>query len=109
MLQAGRIQLQPDSPLLSFGEQDRDTVFQCGIEVEWLFHCRQSSFIQLAYLKNIVDQGEQMLRRHTDLLLAFCLALWIIPAFFQDRQHPHDSVDRRSQVVRHTGEEFAFC
>ena len=62
MLQAGLIQLQTDSALLCLSGKNRDAVFQCGTEVKGFLYRRRSSGFQLAYLQNIIYQGEEMLR-----------------------------------------------
>ena len=62
MPQAGILQLQPDFPFLRQRRKHRDTVFQNHMKVKGLLHRRQSSALQLADLKHVVHQGQQMLR-----------------------------------------------
>ena len=62
MTQAGILQLQPDVPFLRQGRKHLDTVFQHHMKVKGLLHRRQSSAFQLADLKHVVHQGQQMLR-----------------------------------------------
>ena len=106
--QAVCLQLQPDGPLLRQGGQDCHALLQHGAEVKGLLHRRRTAALQPAYLKNIVHQRQQMLRRHTDLLPAVPLPLRVVLTFFQDGQHPQNPVDGRAEVVGHMGEEFTF-
>ena len=59
--QAGRLQLQTDSPLFRLVGQNRNTVFQHGAKVKGLHHHGRPPALQIAHLKNIVYQGQQML------------------------------------------------
>ena len=106
--QPGLLQLQTDPPLLRLEGQDRDAVLQRGTQVEGLLGRRRPAALQLAHLKDVVHQREQMLRRHADLLLALSLPLRVVSALLQDGQHPQDPVEGRAQVVGHMGEEFAL-
>ena len=62
MPQAGILQFQPYFPFLCQGRNHRNTVFQYHMKVKRFLHLRQSSALQLADLKHVVHQGQQMLR-----------------------------------------------
>ena len=108
VLQLHLLQHQMDAVFLRRGGEDGHAVFQDIVEVEGILHHRQAAALQLADLKHVVHQGQQMLRGHADLPPALPLPLLVLRAFLHDGKHAQDSVDRGAQVVGHVGEELAF-
>ncbi len=109
MVQLYLLQCQPDSPLLRLRRQNCDTIIQRLMKVKRLLHHCRSSALELADLKNVIHQRQQMLRRHTDFLAACFLLLHVLLPFLHNCQHSKNPVNGRAQVMGHMGKEFALC
>src|SRR2546423_353493 len=71
---------------------------------------RHAAGFDLRQIKNVVDEGEQVLRCTLDPIEPFLLT-WrqvAIDAVQHQRRVPDERVDWRPQLVRHAGEEFRF-
>ena len=108
MLQTGFPEHQPDAPFLRPCGHKRDTVFQCIVKVKGFLRHRHSCAVQLAELKNVVDQRQQVFRGDTDLLPALALPLRIFLPLLHDGQHTQNAVDGRAQIVGHIRKKFAL-
>ena len=87
---------------------DIPTVFQHFPQIHGFFRKIHFPRIQFAHIQNIIDQRQQILRRHADLFMIFSYRLRIVQTFIRNIQHTDDTIHRRADIVGHSGQKFAF-